>query len=197
MQAPAPAVARVSRVTAIRNAGIIGVVLIWLGVGCWHLVRTTNEIGPLGTDKVGRQVFIQTWDPQFQRMLAGVRVTSEWEDTTFLWRFVVQEPMRTTLRFVLAADQPAPEPQASRMFLDRPYQMFLDRYAGPVQIQQDSTRSPAEIDERLRELGARTNEDFFAAMGFRRFEVYHGSALVVGYDLKEIGRPNVKHAGGD
>ena len=178
--------------------------------------RVNNEIGPIGADKTGRQVMIQTLDAYYQQPegyltadAPKIRVTSEWDDTIFLGR-LFQEPMRTTLRVVIPIDffparnifgESVGFKPIGKDDLERSYSGFLlFRYQQPITLQahEDGTRieqSPKEIDRGLNDLGAKTIADLFAAWGFRRFEQFKGSEMVFGVDLPTLGRPNLKHVG--
>lgn len=130
---------------------------------------------------------------------AGLRVTSEWEDSYFLERLIVGEPMRTTLRFVVPENGPPPDPRASRVFLDSPIGLFFGRLNPPpeakIHVTADRSVPLKTFLDSLDELQAKTLEDMFASMGFRRYEMYYGKQPVVGYDLKQIGKGNSKWIG--
>jgi hypothetical protein len=85
---------------------LLVVFLVVWGAYC-SVVRVTNEIGPVGMDTTGRRIWIQS----LEAYLADdqVRVTSEWADTNIVGR-IIQEPMRTTMRFI--SEDPAAEADA-------------------------------------------------------------------------------------
>lgn len=182
----------------IKNLLVILAVVLFIAYSIYAvLLRQTNEIGPIGVDKDGRQIFLQTLDAVNKDN--GLRVTSEWESTTFLERMFIKEPMRTTIRFVMRGSTDISDVLVSRAYLDMPWSNYF-RGAPPegkMHLREDVEVLLPEFYMALEKLGAKTNEDMFAAMGFRHYEVYRGDALVALYDLDNIGRGNVKHMGGD
>lgn len=175
-------------------------VLLIIGLSVYHsCFRVTNEIGPIGADKAGRQIFLQSLQHYMGEPL-GFTVTSEWSDLPLLKRLLVQEPMRTTIRFVFSkgADQPDPRPFAE--LLEAPYPRFFALFnSSPdaeIWLREEHSVPLADFSERLDELGAFTVEDMFASLGFRRFEVYHGGRALLMRDLPEVHRANVKWVGG-
>lgn len=176
---------------------IVGVVLFIAYSIYAVLLRQTNEIGPIGFDKVGRQIFLQTLEAENKD--AGLRVTSEWEDTTFMERMFIKAPMRTTMRFIL--DKPAGPygVHTLQTFLDAPWQTYFMGMGPKTEVffQEEVRLSLADLYTALGKVGAKTNKDMLAAMGFRRYEIYQGTALVTRHELKSIGRGNMKIMGGE
>ena len=153
----------------------------------------SNEVGPVGMDTDGRQIFLQTLEHRFRD--SGVRVTSEWDDSNILQRFA-QEPMRTTFRLIGPGEADA---DASRRAEESLALRFDEITVEITEISMGSDRkmSGRDFEKRLRELGVVTVADMLGAMGFRRYELFAGSKLVFARDLPVIGRGNVKHVGGE
>lgn len=182
--------------TKVVKGGLLGVVLLTLiAWGVWGaFFKVTNEIGPLGADKVGRQIMIQSLDHHFQKANQDISVDSDFFDHNILSR-LIQEPMRTTFRFTIGPKANDLTIQLAREWLEQPYNLFLREYTGRVTLQDSLEMTPPEIDGKLRELGTETMGDYLSAWGFRIFEVYQGERLVLATKLKIIGRPNIKHIG--
>lgn len=162
--------------------------------------RVTNEIGPIGADKAGRQIFLQTLQYYLGDPL-GVTLTSEWSDSTFLGRLLFQEPMRTTIRFVSSETLAQVDPEAPRQFLNASFREFFGQFKPPaeasISLRENDSIPLSEFYGKLDALGASSVADMLAAMGFRRFEVYHGERLLAASDLPTVGRANVKWVGGN
>jgi len=179
--------------------GAAGFLLI-IGLSFYHsCFRVTNEIGPIGADKAGRQIFLQSLQHYMGEPL-GYSVTSECSDSSFLVRLLVQEPMRTTIRFVFPKDADQPDPRPFIELLDAPYPRFFALFNSPpdaeIWLREEHSVPLADFYDRLDELGASTVEDMFASMGFRRFEVYYDGRALLQRDLPEVNRANVKWVGG-
>jgi len=86
------------KLKVIKNISIGIGILLFFGVGFLRLFQTTDEIGFLGAGKVGRQVFIQTLDDMMEKNNKG-SVDSDFFDKPFIVRFILGEPLRTTIRF--------------------------------------------------------------------------------------------------
>jgi len=160
--------------------------------------RVTNEIGPVGADKSGRQIFVQTLAELYGKPM-GFAVTSEWDDSTVVGRLVVAEPMRTTFRIVFDENQPRPTADLEVAFLGLSNREFFAQFnPGPdasIHLRQDWEMPFSEFFNKLDEIGARTVRQMLAALGFRRFEVFHGAVRLLSVDLPEIWRPNIRWVG--
>lgn len=174
-------------------------VLLVIAASFYHACfKVTNEIGPIGADKAGRQIFLQSLQHYMGEPL-GLNITSEWADSSFLGRLVIQEPMRTTIRFEVASTRDAPDPKTFVEFLELPYPRFFAEFNPPpdasISLREDHEILLADFYHRLDELGVATVGEMFACLGFRRFELYHGQRAVLQSDLPQVHRPNVKWVG--
>lgn len=134
-------------------------------------VATTNEFGFLGADKNGRQIYLQTLDhvssPQFH-------VTSEFYDHSIFLRFL-QEPMRTTIRFVGSADtQNMFTRQAIDQLLATPAVAHLMQFRDSISLTKEYSLPTDKMIERAGEKGVFTYREFLVGMGFQRLEVFNG-----------------------
>lgn len=173
--------------------------LLLVGFSLYHsCFRVTNEIGPIGADKAGRQIFLQSLQHYMGKPL-GYTVTSEWSDSSFLVRLLVQEPMRTTIRFVLPKDGGEPDSRPFIELLEAPYPRFFALFNSPpdaeIWLREEHSVPLANFYERLDDIGASTVEDMFASLGFRRFEVYYDGRALLQRDLRQVHRANVKWVG--
>jgi len=166
--------------------GVISIVF-FISIIWYTFFRTTNVIGELGADKVGRQVTIQTLDNLFST--TNIRVTSEWEETNFIER-LIQEPMRTTLRYEFSSSKAQLKEEnlvsGIKDFLNKPYNDFLNGFK-EITITDDVKASPKEIDEYLKNNGGKTMEDYFSGLGFNKVEVYLDGKKVTSINLKQFG----------
>ena len=103
------------------------------------------------------------------------------------------------MRFIL--DKPAGPNGVHTLqaFLDAPWQTYFTGLGPETEVSfQEEVRLPlAELYAALNKVGAKTNRDMLAAMGFRRYEIYQGTTLVTHHELKSIGRGNMKISGGE
>lgn len=157
----------------------------------YNIFRTTNEIGYLGVDKTGRQIFIQTLDAYFQPL---AKVDSDFYDHNFLYRILIEEPMRTTIRFDIQ-DNEKVSLQSVEDFMDQPYENILREYRGKVSLRNDWEVDPQDLDKSLKEKDAKTMEDFLAGFGFRRLQVYQNDQHIATVEIR--GTKNVEWAGGE
>lgn len=177
----------------------------FLAIGVWDFFfQIDNELGPAGADKVGRQVLIQTLSHYLSEDSIGrpengytmFDVGSERTDRPLISR-LFQEPMRTTFRLfadpLLAQEEPRGE--FAQHFLNQPYHKLHSLFAGPITIRDDFEVSPEDLDQRMRQLGVKTTEDYLSAWEFRRFELYRYDDLVAAHDLREIGQGNRRRGG--
>lgn len=155
-------------------------------------IRNRNEIGYLGADKSGRQIFIQTLDDYFE---PDIKIDSDFNDYSVLSRMLIQEPMRTTIRFDIKNPQNKISLSIADDFLSQPYSVILDEYKGNVSIRSDSEISPDDLKKRLDEKGAKTVEDLFAGFGFKKFQIYNKGQHSLTTELK--GTKNVYWTGGE
>jgi hypothetical protein len=155
-------------------------------------VRTANEIGPAGVDTDGRQIWIDSLASRIDD--PTLTITSEWEDSSVLTRLLVQEPMRTTLRFK-STHAVAEVNLNAEATLSQPASSFTDALADQVWLRRDVRETREEFVSRLSELGVRTEADVLAAMGFRWYEVYAAGQLIFATGLPNVGNGNVKFAG--
>jgi len=180
---------------------VLALILSW---GFWSTCfRVTNEIGPLGSDKSGRQILLQTLDTYFDRSIdsatAGyaIDVDSEFHHTAFLWR-MLQEPMRTTFSISYRVkDMSEFDSTVVERFLSAPASAFIDLYKEPASLRDDIEIPVDSLRSRLRELNVNTVADFLAAYGFRVFEASVNGRVLGQRPLPQIGRANVKWVGGE
>ena len=173
--------------------------MAFLGFGTYGACfKVTNEIGPVGADKSGRQIFIQTIDKLYGRPL-GMTVTSEWADTNLVQRLIVGEPMRTTFRFVVDSSLSAPSVEYGQQFLASSFRSFFAQFNPPpnatLSLRDDRKIPLSDFIGRLDQMNAASVEDMLAALGFRRFDIVFRAKTVFMADLKEISRPNAKWVG--
>lgn len=154
--------------------------------------RVVNEVGPVGMDVAGRQIFLQTLETALRD--SGVRVTSEWDDTNVLGR-LVQEPMRTTIRLIGPADRTDGIAENAAALLRQPHGN-LTRELQTIWISENYKVTGQEFATMLAREGVQTLGDALAAMGFRRYEYFAATRLVFAADLPSISRGNIKHVGG-
>ncbi len=178
--------------TAQTAVGCLLLLAFLVASGYCQFVRTADEIGPAGVNTDGRQIWIEMI--QSSAGSPPVTVTSEWEDSNLLVRLLVQEPMRTTLRFRTEESVTGVDTSARRS-LDQNASAVTDGLGDRVPLRKDETESRADFVARLSKLGVRTVADLLGALGFRRYEVYSGGQLVFATDLPRIGQGNVKIAG--
>lgn len=166
--------------------GIVIVIAIMLflskGIYDWFF-RVTNEIGAIGTDKIGRQVMLQTFNSLFPN---DTRFDSEWNDATFIRRLLIQEPMRTTMRIFIPPTEPCPTTQDCSTLLKQPYSVLLSMYTGEISMNEGSSQPLEEVEKRLKKSGATTVEDCLSAFGFKHLEYYCGKNPIAQFDLKMI-----------
>ncbi len=168
-------------------------VLLFIGFSIYYtFIRTTNEIGWLGADKVGRQVLIQTLDESAKS--SGIRVTSDFNSHPIWERMIVGEPMRTVIRYEVQSSE------GSNRFglqehLELPHESITDQFQGKVTLQDDYEPTKDELVESLKKHDAKTMEDFYAGFGFKRIELYTNGQFTAALEIK--GTKNILHAGGD
>ncbi len=173
-----------------------------LAYGTWSaFFETSNEIGPVGADWAGRQVFLQSWDHYMAQTQDSssrgfqLHVTSEFDKTPFLVRFL-QRPMRTTivLSYVLAVRK---RPYAGFLdsLLNAPSETLVSQYRDSISLREDQDIPVDSLRSRLRALGVVTVGQFFAALGFRHLELDVNGHKMDARELPVVGRGNVKWAG--
>lgn len=172
----------------------VGVALgLWILSGVYGMFfRVENTIGPIGADKVGRQVLLQSLNDYHKRINHTEEdlVASEWQDTNFVQRFFIQEPMRTTFIMLPSTSDPRPSLDTFNAFLDASYSSLLSQYRGKITLQDELEQTPGELDKRLRKMGCHSMRDYLGKWGFKRFEVRYGKELMFACDLDASGSVN-------
>jgi hypothetical protein len=154
-------------------------------------VKTSNEVGFLGMDKVGRQVFIQTVDAYLD---PNINVDLDFNDHNILERIVIQEPMRTVLKFdIRDTRELEATPETVNNFLNQPASVILNEYHGKITMQDDYEVTPNELKKTAIEKDVQTVADLLSGFGFKRYEVYARGKLIKSVDLPKT--KNVLHAG--
>lgn len=180
------------QVTGSKN-GKIKNILIGLGVAFligytiyYSVIRTTNEIGFLGTDKSGRQVLIQTLDDYLK---PDVKVDSDFYDHSFLNRMLIQEPMRTNIRFDIQKPQNKMPLSSAENFLSQPNDEFVKNFKEKIFMHEGYEITPEELQKNLKDKEVITMEDFLAGFGFKKFQIYEKGKHVLTVEIK--GNENV------
>ncbi len=173
-------------------ASVGGVIAIIFYSFYFTLFKTTNEIGFMGMDKTGRQVFIQSMDAYLD---PNVDVDSDFFDHNILYRLVIQEPMRTVLKFDIRDENEfRATPQSVDSFLASPASSILDMYQDEVMMQEEYRLTPEELKQSAKDKGVETVSDLLSGFGFERFDVYSRGNLIKSVELPKT--KNVGHAGG-
>ena len=136
----------------------------------FNFIRNTNEIGYLGIDKNGRQIFIQTLDNYLE---PDTKVDSDINDHNIFSRILIQEPMRTTIRFDSKSSSNKISLTNADEYLSQPYNVILDEYTGDISTRSDSKITPDDLKKRLDEKGVKTIEDLLAGFGFKKLQIYN------------------------
>ncbi|MEW6737425.1 MAG: hypothetical protein AB1489_39455 [Acidobacteriota bacterium] len=168
-------------------------VLAFLGVGFYQMFFAhSNEVGFLGMDKVGRQVFIQSLD---EYMHPNADVDSEFHDIPLPLR-IISEPLRTTIKFNIQDEREfqATE-QGVKMFLNQPANVIVDKYRGKVTMQDAWEIEPSELKKLMAEKKVETVSDLLSGFGFEKFEMYSRDKLIKSVELPKT--KNVIHVGGE
>jgi hypothetical protein len=171
------------------NVFAVFVIIVIAIFGFHYFTVTTNEKGFLGMDKLGRQIFIQTINHYVSRTDDNVKVTSDWEDFSFLKR-LWQEPMRTTLRIYKTMDKdeyikfriavgfadiiPSRDLEAS---LETPYKDFLHNYTSEINMTDEYSVTLKELEEFADEASVVTYRDLLRGFGFKNYEYYVNGEL--------------------
>ena len=171
----------------IIGIGVVAFFLVSMYRGC---IATTNEIGFLGADKTGRQIFLQSFDAMPGE---GVEIDSDFFDRPFVLRFLA-EPMRTTIRFNYAAHVKAPSATDARAMLDRSCENLIRNAKSAISLREDRSITPVELWEMAQKKGIRTVEDLLGGYGFKRLQVYQAGRELYSIPIRQK-RPNVKWAG--
>ncbi len=173
-------------------ASIGGVIAIIVYSFYFTIFKTTNEVGFMGMDKVGRQVFIQSMDAYLD---PNVDVDSDFFDYNILYRLVIQEPMRTILKFDIRDENEfKATPESVDAFLASPASGILDMYQDEVMMQEEYRLTPEELKQSAKDKGVETVSDLLSGFGFKRFDVYSRGNLIKSVELPKT--ENVGHAGG-
>jgi hypothetical protein len=177
----------------LQHWGIALGMILFLGFGFYHMfIAHSNEIGFLGMDKVGRQVFVQTLDSYLH---PNVDVESEFHDVPLPLR-LLQEPLRTTIKFDIQ-DEHEFEATALgvEMFLNQPASAIVDEYKDKITMQEDWGITPTDLRKYMKEKDVQTIGDLLSGYGFERFEMYSRGNLIKAISLPRT--KNVAHVGGD
>jgi hypothetical protein len=159
------------------------------------MFKTTDEIGFLGSGKVGRQVYIQTIDQGLKQNEKG-SVCSEFFDRPFIVRFFLGEPLRTTIRFDFIEEKAqATNAEMIRNYLALPHETITDNLHGNIIMQEGYETTAKDLRELLNEKNVQTIEDFYAGLGFKKYDVYFRGSPKVSIELRNV--KNVKHVGVD
>lgn len=173
----------------------------WLGIALFiavvvysfysAFIKTSNEVGFLGMDKVGRQVFIQSLDSYLD---PNINVDSDFFDHSFVSRMLIQEPMRTTLKFDIRDEKEfVASSESVDAFLAAPASKLMDMYKSKVTMQENYELTPDELRKSVNDKGVQNIGDLLSGFGFKRFEVYSRGVLIKRVDLPKT--KNVLHAG--
>jgi len=174
---------------------LVGVgILAFLLLGVYNMfIKSSNEVGFLGMDKVGRQVFIQSFDAYLD---PNIDVDSEFNDTPLPIRLIVGEPLRTTLKFDIRDEKEFhATPEGVDAFLAKPASYIVDEYRDKITMQDNYEVTPDELKKSMKEKGVQTVEDLLSGFGFKKFEMFSRGVLVKSIELPRT--KNVIHVGGD
>ena len=179
--------------------------LAFFALGVWQACfQVTNEIGPVGMDKVGRQVFLQSFDAYAHRSIdstsAGYSLAIGSEFSTVpLWRRLFQEPQRTTFRmsYHLLDTTRTLDSAIGTRFLESSADELMAQYQGPVTLQKDFDVPADSVMAHLHSLHVQTVRELLSAYGFRHFELLVDGRTLVADSLPIIGRNNAKWIGSD
>lgn len=171
--------------------------------GVWFMFfRVTNEIGPVGADKLGRSVYLYSLNEYFSRFDSSrtgysVRIGSAPESKWIVVR-MVKRSMKTTFRMSYRiGDTVEIDSTFVERLLDSDADEFLSLYRGPAEIRENVEIPPDALRARMSRLKVATFADFLAAFGFRRFEVLVNGTPFMSKDLPQVGRGNIKWIGLD
>ena len=162
--------------------------------------RVTNEIGPVGADKVGRQVYLQSLDQYFSGIDSSstgyaVDVGSEPVSKWIVIR-MVKESMFTTFRMSYRiTDTKLIDSTFAEQLLHSSADEFLNLYRGPATLRDDVDIPSDSLRARMSTLKVASFADFLAAFGFRRFEVFINGRPFVSTDLPQLSRRNSQWIG--
>jgi len=171
----------------------LGVILFLLWGFYGMFIKHSNEVGFLGMDKVGRQVFIQTLDEYFH---PNIDVDSEFNDQPLPIRLIIGEPLRTTLRFNIQDEQEfKATPESVDAFLSQPASEITNQYKEIITMQDEYEVTPDDLSETMKEKEVKTVADLLSGFGFETFEVLSRGELVKTVQLPRT--KNVAHVGGD
>lgn len=176
--------------------GIVFVVLLIFGPFIKDEFTVTNEKGYFGMDKYGRQVLIQTLNQKYSEQ--HVLVDSEFSDTSFVYRLVFGQPMRTTLRIIVKDKETAKkfDKDTIKLALAQPSSVFLDLFkdGGKIYLTESVTIDGDELTKIAKRYEISTFEDLLTAFGFKKYEVYLNNELIVSITLNNKGN-TIKYGG--
>ncbi len=145
----------------------------------------SDEIGYLGANKIGRQVFIQTMD---SRLKPQGEVTSEFFDTPLIGRLFIGDHLtRTTIRFNFydrAADTMTMK--TVMKYLGSPYARITLSLSDSILLQENYIVGFNEFDDLLKNKKVITIEDLLAGLGFKTYEVYFKGNPKFSIELRNV-----------
>ena len=148
-----------------------------------------NEIGYLGMDTSGRQVFIQTLDDVMGDDIAIVDGNAT--DKNLVERLMFGVSMRTTLRVILDDEASSSSNYNSlyRKSLDSPIKLLVDEFDDRYQIMMQDGYSITGKDLKFftERYKIKTFEDLLVAFGFKKFEVVLNGNMVAEFILNNKG----------
>ncbi len=177
----------------LKNILIGPAFLLFLMLGLYRgCVATSNEIGFLGGDKVGRQIMIQSWDSLLQ---PKIRVTTEFYDSPYLLR-LFQEPMRTTIRFQpVESEIERPTVATMQSYLSQPAESLIAQF-NEISLQAKLVVTREELLSSAKEKSVKTIGDLLGGFGFKTFEVFLNGKKTISIPIAQKS-PNIIWVGAD
>jgi len=180
----------------IKKYSIGTVVVIGVVLYIFHYFTVTiNEIGFLGMDKDGRQIFIQSIDRYTSTKDDSIVITNDWSDHSLI-KIFLYEPMRTKLRInKTMSEAEYLQFQNERniaiinlsenieLALNMPYEEFLNLYDEDISITERRRISIEELKERSESTGVVTYGDLLRGFGFIDYEYYINNELITAVTL--------------
>lgn len=179
----------------IRNFIFATLLIVWI---LYNLVfpffRTTNETGPIGADMNGRQILIQKMRANMSN--GDFTVTTEWDESSYLYRLLIQPPMRTTLKFKFTKGTTDLTVEHCNNLLEMEFdENALDIYDSDIELTESHSITKYEFNKFFRENKCKTMQDFFCTFGFTTLELENANGKRIYVPLKSGLRPNVLRAG--
>lgn len=152
--------------------------------------RVENEIGPIGADKIGRQVMVASWRNHLRNNLKqDVSVDTGEQETSVIHRLVVEEPVAKKFIVRYGATVHREELPDFKAELNTDLSEVISRYHSEITMRNDWSVSPQKLQGWLKnDEHATSLAHIFACFGFERFEVYHQDVLVENFDLKDMSK---------